>query len=319
MRCVFPTASWAVAESGAVAAGQRPSCVPDLRHSLFSTFQGFANGLTALLAPGSCRLCHTTLLRAVDIPVCDRCTDLFCANPLQNACKLCCEPFGFESALAADLSRMPAELCGACRTKPPNFERAVAFGLYDDLRPAIHLMKFEGVPSLARPLGRLLADAVLTLRGEAPDAMTVIPVPLFRGKRSYNQSALLAESALKRVRAEAPAWRLRLVQRVLVRARKTDSQFLLSPTQRRENVRGAFAVRGDVIGQNILLVDDVYTTGATVAECTRVLLKAGAQSVRVATLARAGRDIAVRWQPPREVAARADPAQTQQLYIELRS
>jgi ComF family protein len=185
--------------------------------------------------------------------------------------------------------------------------RAVAFGLYDDLRPAIHLMKFEGVPALARPLGVLLSAAMLSLRADSPDSMTVVPVPLFRGKRKYNQSFLLAQSALKRVHAAAPEWRLRLVQGILVRARKTDSQFLLSPTQRRENVRGAFAVRGDVTGRDILLVDDVYTTGATAAECSRVLLQAGARSVRVATLARAGRDTAVHWEPPPEAAARADP------------
>jgi ComF family protein len=181
----------------------------------------------------------------------------------------------------------------------------VAFGLYDDLRPAIHMMKFEGVPALARPLGALLAQAMLSLQPDSPEALTVVAVPLFRGKRSYNQSVLLAESALKRLQVLAPGWRLRLASGVLVRARKTDSQFLLSPAQRRQNVRGAFAVRGRVSGQDVLLVDDVYTTGATVAECTSVLLRAGANSVRVATLGRAGRDTAVRWQPERKARAGA--------------
>ena len=307
MRCVFPTASWTVAESGAVAAGQRSSCSPELRHPLFWLLQRIANGVASLLAPGNCRLCHAALVRAVDYPVCDPCMACFAVNPLEGACSLCCEPLGFESVLAADLSRTATTLCTACRAKQPAFERAVAFGLYDHLRPAIRLMKFEGVPALARPLGILLADAMLSLRADSPDEMTVVPVPLFRGKRSYNQSVLLAVSALKRVQVAEPTWRLRLTQGALVRARKTDSQFLLSPSQRRENVRGAFAIRGDVAGQDILLVDDVYTTGATAAECTRVLLQAGAHSVRVATLARAGRDAAVRWQPPPQREARADP------------
>ncbi|SEB80093.1 comF family protein [Terriglobus roseus] len=307
VRCVFPTASWAVAESGAVAAGLRSSCAPESRHPLFSLPQHFVNSIISLLAPGNCRLCHASLNRAVDYPVCDHCTDWFAASVLSGVCSLCCEPLGFESVAAADLSRSATSLCAACKTQPPKFTRAVAFGLYDDLRPAIRLMKFEGVPALARPLGFLLAEAILSLRVDAPEAMTVVPVPLFRGKRRYNQSVLLAQSALKRVHLTAPGWRLRLAQGILVRSRKTDSQFSLTPAQRRENVRGAFAVRGDVNGQDILLVDDVYTTGATAAECTRVLLKAGAQSVRVATLARAGRDIAVRWQPPPEIAARAGP------------
>ena len=94
---------------------------------------------------------------------------------------------------------------------------------------------------------------------------------------------------------------------------------LLSLAQRRENVRGAFALRGGVAGQDILLVDDVYTTGATAAECTRVLLLAGARSVYVATLARAGRDIAVRWQPSAEAAARADPKPVKQMSFAVRS
>ena len=307
MRCVFPTASWAVAESGAVAAGQRPSCAPELRHRLPSLLQGIVDGVTSLLAPGTCRLCHASLVRAVDYPVCDRCIAWSAATPLEGACGLCSEPLGFESAVAVDLSRSATALCSACRLQPPAFARAAAFGLYDDLRPAIHLMKFEGVPALARPLGVLLAQAMLALRAGSPAALTVVPVPLFRGKRGYNQSVLLADSALRQVKSVAPDWRLRLSRGVLVRARRTDSQFLLSPSQRRQNVRGAFAVRGDISGQDVLLVDDVYTTGATAAECTRVLLQAGARSVRVATLARAGRDTAMRWQPPPQVATRASP------------
>jgi ComF family protein len=162
-------------------------------------------------------------------------------------------------------------------------------------------MKFEGVPSLAKPLGVLLAQAILSLRQDdqpVPEEMTVVPVPLFRGKRSYNQSALLAESALQHLRTVAPEWRLQLAIHTLARARRTESQFLLSPAQRRQNVRNAFVVRGEVSGKAVLLIDDVYTTGATVAECTRILLRARARSVHVATLARAGREVAVRWRPP---------------------
>jgi ComF family protein len=240
------------------------------------------------------------LLRATEYPVCRDCIGLLAETPLEQACSLCSEPLGFESVTAADLSRSATPTCPACQLDAPKFQRAVAFGAYDELRPTVHLMKFENVPSLAKPLGGLLAQAILSLRqGEhsVPDEMTVVPVPLFRGKRSYNQSALLAESALRHVRTAAPEWRLRLAVDTLARARKTESQFLLSPAQRRQNVRNAFTVRGNVAGQAVLLIDDVYTTGATVAECTRILLRAGARSVHVATLARAGREVAVRWQP----------------------
>lgn len=160
-------------------------------------------------------------------------------------------------------------------------------------------MKFEGMPSLAVPLGELLAAAVLAHRPDAPGEMTVVPVPLFRGKRAFNQSTLLAESALRAVRKADPAWRLTLRTGLLRRTRRTESQFLLSPAQRRTNLRGAFAATADLANTHILLIDDVYTTGATAAECTRVLLAAGAGSVRVATLARAAKHTAACWQPAR--------------------
>ncbi|MGI4854771.1 MAG: ComF family protein [Janthinobacterium lividum] len=173
--------------------------------------------------------------------------------------------------------------------------RATAYGLYDDLRPAIRLLKFENTPSLAKPLGAMLAHAILHLQATSPSTLTVVPVPLFRGKRAYNQSTLLAQHALRIVRAAAPGWTLLLQTGLLRRVRHTESQFLLSPAQRRDNLRGAFQAGGDATGLDVLLIDDVYTTGATARECTRVLMAAGARSVRIATLARAGRDVAVRW------------------------
>ncbi len=217
-----------------------------------------------------------------------------------TVCPLCSEPLDIDSIAAAETLSTAEALCHSCQQQPPPFTRAVAGNVYDAVRPAVHLMKFENVPALAQPLAAVLAQAMLALRPTAPTRMTVVPVPLYRGKRAYNQSTLLARHALRLLRSSAPDWQLHLQLHALRRTRHTESQYLLSREQRQQNVYGAFAVQGDVRGHDVLLIDDVYTTGATVAECARVLLAAGATSVHVATLARAAREIAVRWQPSRD-------------------
>ncbi len=116
----------------------------------------------------------------------------------------------------------------------------------------------------------------------------MIPVPLHRTKlrqRGFNQAELIARAAVKISPAQD---RLHLCAGVLERKRETASQTGLTSHQRRENLRGAFAVAQPelVKGREVLVVDDVYTTGATVSECARVLRRAGATKVWVATVAR---------------------------------
>jgi ComF family protein len=184
-------------------------------------------------------------------------------------------------------------LCFPCRTVPPLFERAVAYAVYEtQVREMIHLLKYERMGSVAKLLGGMLAEAILMLRAEAARDLVVIPVPLFGSKqrdRGYNQSELLAEAALSELRRLDPEWRLRRVPGVLARRRDTRSQFELNPTGRRRNLQGAFEADASrlVPGCEVLLIDDIYTTGATARECARVLRRAGARKVWVATLARA--------------------------------
>ncbi len=166
----------------------------------------------------------------------------------------------------------------------------MAYGSYDGgLKELIHLLKFEQVRPAARVLGRLLAKAMARLEPSLPPGTSsVVSVPLHKRKlaeRGFNQAELVAKTALKQL---AMPERFRMVTGVLVRRRETSSQIGLTSHQRRENLRGAFVVANptQVAGKNILLVDDVFTTGTTVSECAKVLRRAGASGVWVVTIAR---------------------------------
>jgi ComF family protein len=178
---------------------------------------------------------------------------------------------------------------------PPPFVRAVAYALYEEpMKSAIHALKYGDLHPAARPLGKMLAQAIAKLALEAPAELLVVPVPLHRSRlarRGFNQARVLALHALKVLRQSHPNWKLTLASTTLMRLRETESQAGLTPHQRRINVRGAFLVStpASVTAKHILLVDDIFTTGATARAASQALLKAGAASVWVATLARARR------------------------------
>jgi len=162
------------------------------------------------------------------------------------------------------------------------------------MRAAIHELKYNRLHPAAKQLGGMLAVAIAQLAEEAPAEMLVIPVPLHRTKyaeRGFNQAQSLAVHALSSLRKSHPGWRLTLASSTLLRLRVTGSQAGLTPRQRRLNLRGAFSVSDSsmIQSRHILLVDDIFTTGATARAAAQSLIKAGAASVWVATLARARR------------------------------
>jgi ComF family protein len=182
-------------------------------------------------------------------------------------------------------------VCGVCLERPPGFAAARAWACYpreeredDPLRTVVQKYKYGRKVSLGKPLGRLMARGCAEFLGGF-SADVILPVPLHTKRlrwRGFNQSLLLARQVSRFYRVPVDPF-------LLQRRRETAAQTQLPEDERRRNVRGAFAVDPEksVKGQTILLVDDVYTSGATVNECSAILKKAGAQEVYVLTLARA--------------------------------
>jgi len=246
------------------------------------------DSLSCALFPAPCSLCGSPLPQLSSVPICLVCWSEFSA-PAAPACSRCGD------ALHAPAGLTASTLCRACRLAPPPFMKAVSCGLYQGrMRDAIHALKYDRLHPAARELGRMLAEAIAQLAAEAPATMLVVPVPLHRSKlaqRGFNQSRSLAAEALRFLRRSHPQWQLTLAPSTLMRLRATGSQAGLTPHQRRLNVRGAFSVSdvSRVTAQHILLVDDILTTGATARAAAQTLLRAGAATVWVATLARAQR------------------------------
>ena len=175
--------------------------------------------------------------------------------------------------------------CADCRKRSLAFTCAVSARRSRDIvRELIHQFKYQSKLPLARPLGRLLAATLDDPRLQTPPCDRLVPVPLHpvrRRERGFNQALLLARELSRH--GGIP------VEECLRRIRPTPSQTGFDRATRMENLRGAFQMRQhcDVRNLHLLLIDDVLTTGSTVDECARVLLAAGAASVRVATVARA--------------------------------
>lgn len=184
-------------------------------------------------------------------------------------------------------------VCGECIKSPKKFRMARAVAVYEGtLMKTIQRLKYKGKIQLARPLGMFLFFVFIKYWNNKNRIDLIVPVPLhikrFR-KRGFNQAYLLIREWFSYADAlNVELSYSKIEKNVLIRNKKTESQTGLDRKQRKANIKNAFSI-GDsskISGKSILLIDDVYTTGATVNECTKVLLNEGAKSVDVLTLAR---------------------------------
>lgn len=233
--------------------------------------------LLDFLLPTSCASCRSPVGDS-DVPFfCSACWSDF--SPMRGpVCPRCGSLFDSPETLA----HSPTHLCGACRRDLPYYDQSLSVGYFEGtLREAVHVFKYRPCRSLGTPLARWMAENVHV----EPGIEIVMPVPLHTTRlreRGFNQALLLAHGVCE-------AHGICLSYDNLARVRPTRPQVLLSSEERVANVAGAFALRRphEVAGKNVLLIDDVFTTGATLNECARVLKESGALRVMTLTLARA--------------------------------
>jgi ComF family protein len=232
------------------------------------TTGGVLHALLELLYPPACIACVKVM--PVTVAFCETCDRARERLPLAR-CRTCAEPGTF-----------PRGRCPRCHDAPPPFARAWApFAHEGPLARAIHRYKYEDHPELAPALAGLLASECQHFLAQAPHLLVALPLhgQRFR-ERGYDQAQLLVESLARLTGGEASLG-------LLHRARATRRQVGLSETERALNVAGAFRASPCVAGRDVLLVDDVLTTGATVRAAASALRQAGAHRVEVLALARA--------------------------------
>jgi predicted amidophosphoribosyltransferase len=223
------------------------------------------------LLPGECLLCRAPVPAQPDDPlVCGPCRSRWSPLP-EPVCSRCGQPAAPEVAC-----RLCADWPGALRGVRS------ATWLEGGARRAVHLLKYEGWRRIAEPMAETMRRAI-----GLPPGATLVPIPLGAARiraRGYNQSAVLAEALGHR--AGIP-----VARGALARRRETTTQTALTPEERRANLAGAFVAVGRAPARPVL-VDDVFTTGATLAEAAVALLAAGATEIGGVTFARAPRPLA---------------------------
>ena len=232
--------------------------------NLLEKVDGIRKMLAWSLLPPHCLLCDQPGMAAIDL--CEACWRELPRNPV--ACPRCALPLS-----------APAMACASCIRREPPFQTSLApLQYYAPISILVPRLKFH--QDLAA--GRLLAELFhrTTPAFDMPDALVPVPLHLTRlRKRGFDQALELAKMIAKHKA-------IPLRTDILLRSRNTAAQSYLDAGQRRNNLRNAFIADRRNLPGHIALLDDVMTTGTTVSECARVLLKAGVKRVDIWVIAR---------------------------------
>ncbi len=234
----------------------------------------FIERLLQFLIPPQCPLCQKFLPEGQRGICIDCLSEIHWIEP--PFCSICGTPY-----LSKEIVDHP---CGDCLKKDRYFTIARSIGAYEGpLREGIHRWKYEGKTTLNPYFGQWMVEG-LNRYWNLKELDLLIPVPLHKDRlrdRGFNQALLLVKEIQSRTG-------IPYLKRTLRKRRPTPPQVNLSGVERERGVKGAFEIikREKIFEKSILLVDDVYTTGATVNECAKVLLRGGAKRVDVLTLAR---------------------------------
>ncbi len=201
-------------------------------------------------------------------------------------CALCHMPLP-ELLIPQDVDAEDVRQCGPCLAKPPRHDGMDAVMAYDDVssRIAVQLKHGRRI-GYARMMARFMAKLVPEAPSGAAHDWILVPVPLHRWRiwgRGFNQSAMVADAIMRN--AQRTGRTLQHVSAALVRTRRTPMLRGKTPKQRQEVIKGAIRIHpaqvAKIRGRNIILIDDVYTTGATTEACVKALKSAGAAKVRI--------------------------------------
>ncbi|MEW6606332.1 MAG: ComF family protein [bacterium] len=234
--------------------------------------------LINFIFPSKCRTCGKLLPTLAEKYICNE-----CFSKINRVSPPYCDKCG--KMLVESFNEIEKPLCEECQIHKKHFLKARIMGVYEGiLRESIHIFKFEKKICMQKPLSELLVNYLKEQQGDLISQIDfIIPVPLHRKRfrvRGFNQAQLLAFHIGRYFNLP--------LNLDLKRIRFTTPQMNLEREQRIQNIKGAFAVKNQniITNKHLLLVDDIFTTGATVNECSKVLMKAGAKQVFVLTLAR---------------------------------